>query len=56
VQDIIHGEQPEINDTTTFNNRVISVPSFLCCPTTVDASCYEFMLIEPGIYTEDQLK
>jgi putative multiple sugar transport system substrate-binding protein len=56
VQDIINGEQPEINDTTTFNNRVISVPSFLCCPTTVDASCYEPMLVESGIYTEDQLK
>lgn len=56
VQDILSGVQPEINDTTTFNNNVITVPSFLCCPATVDVNSYEFMLVESGIYTEDQLK
>jgi putative multiple sugar transport system substrate-binding protein len=56
VQDIISGVQPEINDTTTFNNHVITVPTFLCCPAMADASNYEFLLVESGIYTADQLK
>jgi putative multiple sugar transport system substrate-binding protein len=56
VQNILSGKQPEINDTTSFNNHVITVPSFLVCPTNVDVTCYKFMLIESGIYTEDQLK
>lgn len=56
VQDIMDGVQPEINDTTTFNNHVITVPSFLCCPAMVDANNYEFLLIESGFYSEDQLK
>ncbi len=56
VQDIMNGLQPEINDTATFNNHVITVPSFLCCPAMVDVNNYEFMLVENGIYTEDQLK
>lgn len=56
VQDILSGIPPEINDTVTFNNHVITVPSFLCCPVAVDADSYEFMLVESGIYTADQLK
>lgn len=56
VQDIMDGVQPEINDTTTFNNHAITVPSFLCCPAMVDVNNYEFMLVENGIYSEDQLK
>lgn len=56
VQDILSGVPPEVNDTTTFNNHVITVPAFLCCPAMADANNYEFMLVESGIYTEDQLK
>ena len=56
VQDIISGVPSEVNDTSTFNNHVITVPSYLCCPTTVDANNYEFMLVESGIYAVDQLK
>jgi putative multiple sugar transport system substrate-binding protein len=56
VQDILNGVQPEINDTTTFNNHVMTVPSFLCCPAMVDANNYKFMLIDNGLYTEDQFK
>ncbi len=56
VQDIMNGEQPEVNDTTTYNNNMFVVPAFLCTPVYVDVNSYNFLLIENGYYTEDQLK
>ena len=30
------GSAPEINDTTTYNNGQITVPSYLCVPRIID--------------------
>lgn len=55
VNAVINGTQPEINDETTYNNNVITVPSYLCTPVAVDKDNYEEIIVEGGYYTADQL-
>ena len=56
VGQILNGETVDVNDTETYNNNVITVPSFLCEPVFADANNYKEILIDSGYYTEDQLK
>jgi len=56
VDALLGGGTPEINDTTTYDNGVKVVPSFLLKPNSVDVSNYEAMLVGSGYYTADQLK
>lgn len=53
---VLKGEEPEVNDTTTYDNGVKVVPSYLLEPVSVDKSNYESVLIGSGYYTADQLK
>ncbi len=55
VNAVCNGTEPEINDTTTYNNNVLVVPSYLCTPVAVDASNYQELLIDSGYYTAEQL-
>ena len=55
VQAVLEGAEPEINDTTTYDNGVIVVPSFLCTPEPVDKDNYKAILVDSGYYTEEQL-
>ncbi|MCR5486067.1 MAG: sugar-binding protein [Lachnospiraceae bacterium] len=56
VTQILNGETVDVNDTETYNNGVITVPSFLCEPVFADANNYKELLLDSGYYTEDQLK
>ena len=56
VQAVLEGKEPEINDTTTYNNGKVVVPSYLCEPVPVDKDNYKEILVDTGYYTEDQLK
>lgn len=56
VQAVLEGSEPEINDTETYNNNVIVVPSYLCTPVSVDKDNIKDMLIDTGYYTQDQLQ
>ncbi|MCR5542844.1 MAG: sugar-binding protein [Eubacterium sp.] len=56
VGQILNGETVDVNDTDTYNNNVITVPSYLCEPVFADANNYKEILIDSGYYTEDQLK
>ena len=56
VGQIIKGETVDVNDTESYNNNVIVVPSFLCEPVFADANNYKELLIDSGYYTEDQLQ
>ena len=56
VGQILNGEEVEVNDTETYNNNVITVPSFLCEPVFADINNYKELLIDSGYYTEDQLQ
>ena len=56
VGQILKGEEVDVNDTETYNNNVITVPSFLCEPVFADANNYVELLVESGYYTADQLQ
>ena len=56
VGQILTGATVDVNDTETYNNNVITVPSYLCEPVFADANNYKEILIDSGYYTEDQLK
>ncbi|MCR4654917.1 MAG: sugar-binding protein [Lachnospiraceae bacterium] len=56
IGQILNGEEVDVNDTETYNNNVITVPSYLCEPVFADANNYKELLIDSGYYTEDQLK
>lgn len=55
INAVISGTEPEINDTTTYDNGVFVVPSYLCTPVAVDVNNYEEIIVEGGYYTADQL-
>ena len=56
IDQILKGEEVEVNDTTTYDNNKKVVPSFLCEPVFGDANNYKELLIDSGYYTADQLK
>ena len=53
---IYNGEEVDVNDEETYNNNVITVPSYLCEPVFADVNNYEELLLDSGYYTEDDLK
>jgi len=55
VDAIMKGEEVPVNDTSTYDNGVKIVPSFLCVPVFANADNYKEILIDSGYYTEDQL-
>ena len=55
VNAVVNGTEPEINDTTTYDNNVLVVPSYLCTPVAVDASNYQEIIVDGGYYTAEQL-
>ena len=56
VDAIMQGKEVPVNDTTTYDNGVIVIPSFLCDPVFADVNNYKELLIDSGYYTADQLK
>ena len=56
VDALLKGSEPEINDTSTYDNGVKVVPSYLLEPVSVDLSNWEEILIGSGYYTMDQIK
>ena len=49
-------EEPEVNDTETYDNGVKVVPSYLLDPVTVDQGQRPEVLVDSGYYTEDELQ
>ncbi|MDS9466716.1 sugar ABC transporter substrate-binding protein [Paracoccus sp. MBLB3053] len=56
VDAMIKGEEPQVNDTETYDNGVKVVPSYLLEPVAVTESNLKEVLVGSGYYTEDQLK
>lgn len=52
---VLNDEEPEVNDTETYDNNVKVVPSYLLEPVSVDIDNYEEVLIDSGYYDEDEL-
>ncbi|WP_029009087.1 multiple monosaccharide ABC transporter substrate-binding protein [Azospirillum halopraeferens] len=56
VDALLKGGTPEVNDTTTYDNGVKVVPSYLLKPIPVDASNWEKVLVGSGYYTVEQIR
>ena len=55
IGQLLNGVDVDVNDTETYNNNVITVPSYLCEPVFADANNYKELLIDSGYYTEEDL-
>jgi len=55
VNAVCNGSDPEINDIEQYNNRVITVPSYLCTPVIINADNIEEIIVDGGYYTQDEL-
>ena len=56
VDSIMKGEEAEVNDTETYDNGAIVVPSYLCEPVFADVNNYKELLVDSGYYTEADLQ
>ncbi|MBV0912791.1 multiple monosaccharide ABC transporter substrate-binding protein [Anianabacter salinae] len=56
VDALLQGGEPEINDTSTYDNGVKVVPSYLLEPQPVTAANWDEVLIGSGYYTRDQIE
>jgi putative multiple sugar transport system substrate-binding protein len=52
---ILNGDEPEVNDTTTYDNGVKVVPSFLLTPYIVTVDNYQELLIDSEYIDEADL-
>jgi putative multiple sugar transport system substrate-binding protein len=48
-------KKPEVNDTTTYDNGVKVVPSYLLTPQMVTKDNYKHVLVDGGYYTEAEI-
>ena len=55
VQAVLEGKEPEINDTTTYDNHKLVVPSYLCTPVSIDKDNIQKELNDSGYYTKEDL-
>ena len=53
---LLTGAAPLVNDTTSFNNGVKVVPTYLLYPIAVDKANYQTLLVGGGYYTAAQLR
>ncbi len=56
VDAALSGAEVPINNTTTYDNGVKVVPSYLLVPYSVDATNWRELLIDSGYYTADQIE
>jgi len=56
AEDLLSGKKPKVNDTTTYDNKVKVVPTFLFQPTVVTKENYQKVLVDSGYYSEADLK
>ena len=53
---VLKGEEPEVNDTETYDNGAKVVDSYLLSPVSVDIDNYKEVLVDSGYFTEEELK
>ncbi len=56
VEALMKGEKASVNDTSTYDNGVKVVESYLCEPVFADLSNYKELLIDSGYYKESDLQ
>lgn len=55
VQAVMEGKTPEINDTKSYNNGKVVVPSYLCTPVAITKDNIQKELIDSGYYKESDI-
>jgi len=55
VQAVMEGKQPEINDTKSYNNGKLVVPSYLCTPVAITQDNIQKELIDSEYYKESDI-
>lgn len=55
VEAVLSGNEAEVNDTTTYDNGVKVVPSFLCEPVSLDITNVVEVLVDSGYYTAEEI-
>jgi putative multiple sugar transport system substrate-binding protein len=53
---LLNGEEPEVNDTETYDNGNKVVPSYLLEPVSLDATNIVDTLVEEGYYTQEEIE
>jgi putative multiple sugar transport system substrate-binding protein len=56
VDSVLKGEEPELNNTTDYDNGTGVIPAYLCDPVPCTLDNYKELLIDSGYYTEDELQ
>ena len=56
IKAVGEGEEPEVNDTETYDNGVKVVPSYLLDPVTVTKDNVTEVLVDSDYYTEDEIQ
>jgi putative multiple sugar transport system substrate-binding protein len=56
VDAVLLGKEPEINDTTTYNNNVKIVPSYLLVPYTVTKDNYQELVMDSGYLKAEDIQ
>ena len=56
VDAIMTGAEAPVNDTETYDNGALVVPSYLCEPVFADVNNYKELLIDSGYYKESDLQ
>jgi putative multiple sugar transport system substrate-binding protein len=56
VEAILKGTEPEINDTTSYNNGVAVIPSYLCPLDVATIDNYKKLLIDSKYYKESDIQ
>jgi putative multiple sugar transport system substrate-binding protein len=51
----LDGEEPEVNDTTTYDNGVKVVPTYLLGVSTVNRGDIDEVLVDSGYYTDEEI-
>lgn len=55
VDALMKGSEPEINDTSTYDNGTGIIPSYLCTPVYANIDNINELLIDSGYYTKEQV-
>lgn len=56
AESLLNGEKPEVNDTKSYDNGVIVVPTFLVPPVPFDATNWKKILVDSGYYTAAEIE
>ncbi len=56
VDAVMQGKEAPVNDTETYDNGALVVPSYLCEPVFADKDNYKELLVDSGYYKESDLQ